>query len=140
MMLAPIPVPSPLPPTALMKLRRLAGLLANWFLRPQLRYPITVIADRRARAASGHAAALPSSAMNLRRLMGLSLQPRLRVRGYHIRGDAYCAPQQISAAHVGLGSVASHPDVRDAPGMSAMPPIGPNRCIATKRRDVPGAV
>ena len=33
--------------------------------------------------------------------------------------------------------VASHPDVRDAPGMSAMPPITTNRCVATKRRDVP---
>src|SRR6516165_5357635 len=31
MMLTPIPVASALPPTALMKLRRLAGLLANWF-------------------------------------------------------------------------------------------------------------
>ena len=28
-----------------------------------------------------------------------------------------------ASAHVGLGSIASHLDVRDAPGMSAMPPI-----------------
>jgi hypothetical protein len=43
----------------------------------------------------------------LRRLIGLSLRPRLLVRGYRIRGDAYCASQRISAAYVGCGSVTS---------------------------------
>ena len=33
------------------------------------------------------------------------------------------ASQQKRTAHVRFGSVASHPDLRDAPGMSAMPPI-----------------
>src|SRR5262245_32182216 len=73
---------------------------------PLRRYPITGIGCRCARVTPGQAtAAPPSSVMNVRRLMGLSLQPHSASRGYHIRGDACCASQQISAAHVGYGSI-----------------------------------
>src|SRR6516165_8118570 len=72
---------------------------------PLRRYPITGIGCRCARVTPGQAtAAPPSSVMNVRRLMGLSLQPHSASRGYHIQGDACCASQQISAAHVGCGS------------------------------------
>src|SRR5215475_2053842 len=74
---------------------------------PLRRYPITGIGCRCARVTPGQAtAAPPSSVMNVRRLMGLSLQPHSASRGYHIRGDACCASQQISATHVGCGSKA----------------------------------
>src|SRR6516164_3190297 len=53
----------------------------------------------------------------------------------HSRRRLLCITAKF-VGHVAEGSVASHPDVRDAPGMSAMPPIA-NRCVATKRRDVP---
>src|SRR5262245_25299174 len=35
------------------------------------------------------------------------------------------------------GSAASDRYIRDAPALSAMPSIATNRCVATKRRDVP---
>ena len=52
--------------------------------------------------------------------------------------------RNFDQAHVRFGSVASHPDLRDAPGMSAMPPIATqsvrrneaSRC-ATKRNYAP---
>jgi hypothetical protein len=46
--------------------------------RPAVRYPTTGIAACCAHAASGHAATpLPRSAMNSRRLMGLTPRPRI---------------------------------------------------------------
>src|SRR5215468_7996303 len=90
---------------------------------PLRRYPITGIGCRCARVTPGQAtAAPPSSVMNVRRLMGLSLQPHSASRGYHIRGDACCASQQISAAHVGCGSFSSDGQAPAAHGMSALPP------------------
>src|SRR6516162_7539338 len=52
------------------------------------------------------------------------------------------ALRDFEGAFVGCGSIASHPDVRDAPGMSAMPPIATqsvrrneaSRCANTGRR------
>ena len=94
--------------------------------RSSLRFPQVVFHRRLlcARAANCPATVPPSSVMNVRRLMRLSLQPTFRAtRSYHIRGDACCASQQISAAHVGCGSKGSDRRARRVIGMSAVPPI-----------------
>src|SRR5262249_50296252 len=73
-------------------------------------------------ATSGHAAALPSSVMNSRRLM--CTLARLKAAHYHaIKEERRCASQQKLRVDVADGSIASHRGVRNAPGMSAMPPI-----------------
>src|SRR5262245_50172626 len=61
-------------------------------------------ADCCARAASGHAAAPPSSDMNARRLMGRT-PPRLRAARYHtVAPERRCASQQKLRADVADGS------------------------------------
>src|SRR5262249_17156305 len=47
------------------------------------------------------------------------------------------ALRDFRPVNVRFGSIASHRDVRDAPGMSAMPPIATQSVLAMKRRDVP---
>jgi hypothetical protein len=59
---------------------------------------------RGADAPRPHGRCAPSNEMSSRSLMGFSLQPNFGCEAINIRGDAYCASQQISAACVGCGS------------------------------------
>jgi hypothetical protein len=73
------------------------------------------------RAASGHPATLlPTNAIEVPPPHGA--YTKAKDHGPSIAGQGR-ASQQKRVARVRFGSVASHPDVRDAPGMSAMPPI-----------------
>jgi hypothetical protein len=84
--------------------------------------PIRRIRSGCARAASGHAATpLPRSAMNSRRLIGLTPRPRITDKS-SIAGQGR-ASQQKRPAHVRSGSFASLRYTRAARGMSVMPPI-----------------
>src|SRR5262245_2519637 len=68
-----------------------------------LRNPITGVAGCCARAANGHAAALPSNVMNSRRLMRALV--RLRAAHYHaVAKERRCASQQKLRANVADGS------------------------------------
>jgi hypothetical protein len=79
-----------------------------------------IFADGWAFTGSGKAAAAPpSSVMNSRRFTSnLSRTSKRKIALL----EAYCTAG-FSSSYDRYGSVASHPDVRDAHGMSAMPPI-----------------
>src|SRR5262245_21128465 len=70
--------------------------------------------------------------MNSRRLICLPVgsepghqlrSSKQEIESTEIAREAQFALQQFQVAHDRSESVASHPDLRDAPGMSAMPPI-----------------
>src|SRR5262245_27838997 len=91
-----------------------------------------------ARAASGHVAAAPpmSVVMKSRRFRASYSRASDRKNSIPLRRQETAALRNFDPVYVSVGSIASHPDVRDAPGMSAIPPIATHRCVATKRRNV----